>query len=148
MTKALKHLAVFLLLILFCSANNAPAADNASAQKKQDATGIIAYYFHGNFRCATCRAIEQLSREAIEKNFKAQLKSGALTFLVINIDEPENEHFIQEYQLTTRSLVIAQLKSNKQVAWKNLPGVWKYVRDEKAFDNYVKTEIQSYLQGS
>jgi hypothetical protein len=148
MKKALRYSGIIFLLIFFCSANNAPAADNASAQKKQDATGIIAYYFHGNFRCATCRAIEQLSREAIEKNFKEQLKSGALTFLIINIDEPENEHFIQDYQLMTRSLVIAQIKNNKQVAWKNLPGVWKYVRDEKAFDNYVKTEIQSYLQGS
>lgn len=147
-SKALRLLLPFFFLILFFINNTAPAADNASIQKRSEATGVIAYYFHGNFRCATCRAIEQLSRESIEKNFKSQLKSGKLTFLVINIDEPGNEHFIQDYQLVTRSLVITRIKNGKEIEWKNLPGVWKYVRDEQAFDNYVKNEIQSYLQGS
>lgn len=148
MVKTHKYLLPLLFLILFFFTNTAPAADNASDQKKQEATGVIAYYFHGNFRCATCRAIEQLSRESIEKNFKSHIKSGKLTFLVINIDEPGNKHFIQDYQLITRSLVITRVKNGKEIEWKNLPGVWKYVRDEQAFDNYVKNEIQSYLQGS
>lgn len=145
MSQPLKRIILFLFLYCFCFAGTTPAADNASSKQKANETVITAYYFHGNFRCATCRAIEQLSREAIEKNFKEQLKSGKLLFLVINIDEPENEHFIQDYQLVTRSLVITQLKNGRQIAWKNLPKVWDYVRDEQAFYNYVKTEIQSYL---
>ncbi len=148
MLKAVRLLLPFLFLILFFISSTAPAADNASTQKKPEATCVIAYYFHGNFRCATCRAIEQLSRESIEKNFKSHIKSGKLTFLVINIDKTENEHFIQDYQLVTRSLVITRVKNGKEIEWKNLPGVWKYVRDEQAFDDYVKNEIQSYLQGS
>lgn len=146
MARSLKRIILLLCFCCFCFAGNTPAADNVSLKQKTDEVVITAYYFHGNFRCATCRAIEQLSRAAIEKNFKEQLKSGKLLFLVINIDEPANEHFLQDYQLVTRSLVITQIKNGRQVAWKNLPRVWNYVSDEKAFDNYVNAEIQSYLQ--
>ena len=31
---------------------------------------VIAYYFHGNFRCTTCRTIEQYSNDAIHSYFK------------------------------------------------------------------------------
>ena len=127
------------------------AADNAPAQKApaaQSKSFIAAYYFHGNFRCATCKKIEQYSREAIELNFAQQLKSGALVFQPINIDEPENQHFVQDYQLVTRSLVLVKYENGKQTAWKNLPAVWQNVGDQQAFFNYVKTEVESIPVGT
>ena len=116
-----------------------------SFQDKADAH-IKAYYFHGNFRCNNCRTIEQYSREAIETYFDEQLQQGKLTFQTVNIDKPENRHFIQDYQLVTRSLVIAEYKNGMQVKWKNLEKVWQHLSNEDAFLNYVKTEIEQYLQ--
>ena len=76
--------------------------------------------FTAIFAVITAITIEQYSKEAIEKYFPEQLKNGKLAFTVINIDEPENEHFIKDYQLYTRSLVVAEFKNGKQVRWTNL----------------------------
>jgi len=106
----------------------------------------IAYYFHGNFRCDNCKKIEQYSREAIEKYFAEELKTKTLTFTIINTDLPGNEHYIEDYQLYTRSLVIAEFEDGKQIRWKNLAKVWDYLNDKDAFYEYVKSEIRNYLE--
>ncbi|MBN2107082.1 MAG: hypothetical protein JW832_06610 [Deltaproteobacteria bacterium] len=143
-----KKLSIMTLFCLLFACTCVGAADNAPAQKApaaQSKSFIAAYYFHGNFRCATCKKIEQYSREAIELNFAQQLKSGALVFQPINVDEPENLHFVQDYQLVTRSLVLVKYENGKQTAWKNLPAVWQNAGDQAAFFDYVKKEVEAYL---
>jgi hypothetical protein len=135
-------------MLVVCACAFVNAADNATAQKApaaQSKSFIAAYYFHGNFRCPTCRKMEQYSRESIELNFAQQLKSGRLVFQSINIDEPENQHFVQDYQLVTRSLVLVKYENGKQTAWKNLPAIWQNVGDQTAFFEYVKKEVAAYL---
>jgi hypothetical protein len=139
---------VFLAVIAVVFCFSTASAEDITAKKTpaaQTKSFIAAYYFHGNFRCPTCRKMEQYSRESIELNFAQQLKSGALVFQPINIDEPENQHFVQDYQLVTRSLVLVKYENSKQTAWKNLPAIWQKVGDEKAFFDYVKSEIAAYL---
>jgi hypothetical protein len=136
------------LLFLMITCSSVIGSDNTTATKApttQLKSFIAAYYFHGNFRCPTCKKMEQYSREAIEQYFAAQLKSGAVVFQPINIDEPGNQHFVQDYQLVTRSLVLVKYENNKQTAWKNLPSIWQKAGDQKAFFDYVTSEIKAYL---
>jgi len=121
-----------------------PAAASAE-QATQPATYVTAYYFHGNMRCASCKKIEQYSREAMEKFFTKELHNGALQFTPVNTDQPENTHFIQDYQLYTKSLVIVLMKDGKQVKWKNLAKVWQHIRDRDAFHDYVHREVSTFL---
>ena len=121
-------------------------SDGGSVSVKETPSKFVAYYFHGNFRCDNCRKIEEYSREAVDLYFSEQLQTGELKFAVINTDEPANEHFVEDYQLYTRSLVIAEFKDGKQVKWKNLAKVWDYLNDEEKFYEYVKSEIQNYLE--
>ena len=107
---------------------------------------FVVYYFHGNFRCSNCLKIEQYSCDAIEKYFKDQLKTKRLVLNIINTDLPKNKHFIEDYQLYTKSLIIAEFKDGKQVRWKNLTKVWNYLNDRDKFYEYVRTEIQQYLE--
>ena len=140
-----------LLLICFMPAAGAAQADKgktAAPDTKDVSRKFVAYYFHGDFRCDNCKKIEQYSREAIEKYFADQLKSGELVFKVINMDRPENQHFINDYQLYTRSLVIAEFKGTAQIRWKNLAEVWNNLDDQEAFYYYVKTEIQKYMEST
>jgi len=111
----------------------------------QNSDKVIAYYFHGNFRCPACYRIEQYSREAIESNFKEELKSGKLVFKVINVEKRGNQHFIKDYQLYTKSLVISLVKDGKEIKYKNLTKVWEYLRNKQKFYNYVKDEIEKFL---
>ena len=107
---------------------------------------IVVYYFHGNSRCASCMAIEQYTREAVEEAFAKELKSNALELRVINVETPENAHFIQDYQLYTRSVIVSEVTGGKEARWKNLQRVWELLRDEQAFKDYVQMEVFDYLE--
>jgi len=108
---------------------------------------VVAYYFHGVSRCQTCLRIEQYSREALETGFPEELQSGALEWHAVNVEEPPNQHFITDYELTTRSLVLVDVEGGAQTRWKNLSRVWELVSDQEAFASYVVEETQAYLEG-
>jgi hypothetical protein len=106
---------------------------------------VIAYYFYTTKRCPTCRKIESYTTESIKTTFARQLESGRLELRIINVDEPENEHYIDDYQLTTKSVVLADHRDGKKVRWKNLPLVWHHVGDKQTFMDYIETETRDYL---
>jgi hypothetical protein len=109
---------------------------------------VIAYYFHGTARCPTCLKIEAYSRDAIESGFKDALEAGRLEFKSVNVDEPENGHYVQDYDLYTRSLVLVETDGDKQVRWKNLTRVWDLVRSKEQFVKYVQDALRGYLEGT
>jgi hypothetical protein len=107
---------------------------------------VIAYYFHGNSRCYTCHTMEQYSREAIESDFKNELASGKLVFSVINTDEKSNEHYVKDYQLYTKSLVLSLIKDGKEAKSKNLTKIWECVSNKQTFFDYVSEEVNNLLK--
>jgi len=107
---------------------------------------VIAYYFHGTQRCKTCRTIEAYTLEALEAEFADALSEGDLVWRPVNIDEPQNEHFVQDYNLTTRSVVLVDLRDGATSEWTSLPHVWEFVRDRQAFFSYIQTETQRFLE--
>ncbi len=109
---------------------------------------VVAYYFHTNTRCDTCRKIEAYSHEAIEEGFRAELKDGTLELRVVNYEEPANRHFIKDYQLVSKSLILVNMVDGKQTEWTNLKLVWELVKNKKAFLNYVRGEVSNYLSKS
>lgn len=136
-----KIFVIFLAVIAVISVNFAVfAGENSSTEN------VIAYYFHGTFRCPTCHKLETYSQEAIETNFKDALASGKLEFKVINIEEKGNEHYGSDYQLYTKSLILSLVKNGKQIKWKNLDKIWEYVGNKQQFLDYVKAEVVDFLK--
>jgi hypothetical protein len=137
-----KILTLFFILSVFLYSSFANAQDAG----KKAANQVIAYYFHGNFRCYTCHTMEQYSKEAIEANFKEALASGKLEFKAVNIEERGNEHFAQDYQLYTKSLILSLVKDGKEIKSKNLTKIWEYVRNKQRFFDYVSEEVNNFLK--
>jgi hypothetical protein len=109
---------------------------------------VVAYYFHGTARCVTCRDIESYTKEAIETGFPEAIKTKRLEFRVVNVDEPQNEHFVQDYQLSASSVVVVRFNKGEQTDWKNLQLVWELVPDHDAFMVYVQEETKAFLISS
>ena len=84
------------------------------------ANRVVAYYFHGTRRCANCKKIEAYSQEAVEKGFPDELKSGRLEWHVINTDESENRHYVDDYKLYTKSVIVTKVNDTAETDWKNL----------------------------
>lgn len=122
--------------------------DAAVSSEQEIKDKIIAYYFHGTRRCVTCKKIEAYSKEAVETSFAKELEDGLLEFSSVNFDEEENKHFIDDYKLYTKSLVVCDYNKGKQIKWKNLEKVWEHVNNKDDFLKYVQNEIRAYLDES
>lgn len=106
---------------------------------------VTAYYFFTTFRCASCHKIEEYTGETINTNFADELNSGKLQYTALNVEEKGNEHFIKDYQLFTKSVVLSLVKDGKETKSKNLDKVWQYLGNKGKFMDYVKTETESFL---
>lgn len=103
------------------------------------------YYFRSNLRCSNCYKIEEYTKEAIEKYFQDKLESGEVVYKVINIDEKGNSHFVDDYGLYTKSVVLSKMENGTEVVYKNLRKVWAYLDNKEEFHNYIKKEVQDFL---
>lgn len=108
---------------------------------------FIATYFHTDVRCPSCIKIEKLSRASIQANFASQLNDGELVYRMVNIDKPENKHYIKDYGLYTKHLIIAEQRNGKDVRWRDLPQVWSLLGDEDSFKAYVSDGIAGFMAG-
>ena len=106
---------------------------------------VIAYYFHGNVRCVRCRKFEEYTGEALNSAFGDALKSGVLEWQVVNTDSAQNAHFVQDYQMYTKSLIITDIHKGKQTRWKNLDKIWLLAGDKPEFVKYVQDEVKAFL---
>ena len=113
-----------------------------------EASGFVAYYFHGNLRCATCRKIEAYSEEAISEGFAHELTSGRLVWLAVNTDEAEHKHFVTDFELVTKSLVLVEYQQGEVVRFENLDRIWKLVGAKDAFLEYVNDRTRKFIGSS
>ncbi len=121
----------------------------ASSENKTAVSKVVAYYFHGNARCTTCRTIEAYAKGAMESGFGDALKDGRLEWRVVNVEDPGNAHFVRDFQLSTRSVVLERLADGKRQEWKNLQRVWELVRgDKNDFLKYIQDETRAYLEAT
>ena len=123
------------------------AAKGAKAEAPAAGKHFVAYYLHGRARCVSCTTIERLTKNALDTHFADAQKTGLMEVRLVNVETPENRHYIQDYQITNQSVILSELQDGKEVRWKNLKQVWRLLRDEKAFDDYIRTETDAFLKG-
>lgn len=103
---------------------------------------LVVYYFHGNMRCATCSKFERLTREVVETRFVKEVAAGVLRLEVVNVDLPENGHFVTDFALTTKSVVLAANGKSK-----SLDEIWTVIRQgDDAFRDYLDGGIRAMLE--
>ncbi|MCX5754100.1 MAG: nitrophenyl compound nitroreductase subunit ArsF family protein [Candidatus Krumholzibacteria bacterium] len=127
------------------SESNADTTAGDTTIYAEKGSKLVAYYFHGTFRCPTCLSIEKLSKETVETEFADLVKEGKVVFLSLNYDESKNAHFGDDYKLTAPSLVLSLRNNGKEVTWKNLPEVWDLAHNPPALREYVAGELQQML---
>ncbi|MGA9117533.1 MAG: nitrophenyl compound nitroreductase subunit ArsF family protein [Bacteroidota bacterium] len=151
---AKKIAAVLLLLfvavsLVYLGLRTPPGGAAGSGEPGEEGAphGVAVYYFHGNVRCTTCRTIEALTREALETGFREELREGRLVWRVVNVEDPESEHYAEEFALSSSSVVLERTAEGSRPEWKKLNRVWELVHGEKEeFLAYVREETRAYLE--
>ena len=118
---------------------------SASTPAVEPDNGIVAYYFHGNKRCSTCRKLEAYSEEAVVGGFPSDLENGVLEWRVVDTDEKANAHFVTDFELVTKSVVLVEYHDGEVVRFKNLKLVWQLVGDRDGFIRYVRSETADFI---
>ena len=136
---------ILFLLFFMLAFSSTLFLDSFQARATVSQGKTIVYYFHGNMRCRTCNKIEAFTKEAINSGFVKELADGLLEIRVVNTDNSENEHFIKDFQLTNRSVVLVRNVGDKQKKWKNLDRIWLLVRKKEAFQSYISDELRVFM---
>jgi hypothetical protein len=93
---------------------------------------VVVHYFHATARCQTCRAIEQVTGEALTAAFGDRLAAASVAWRPLNVEEPDHRHFIEEFQLTSRDVVVVRQTPAGERQWKRLGRVWQLAHDRGA----------------
>jgi len=126
------------------SDENEPVEPATEHAKKADDANYVVYYMTSNVRCASCHKIENWTKEAVNKYFADEEKNDKMKFEMINIEEPEHEHYIDHYDLFTKSVVVSKIVGGKETAWKNLEKVWSLLNNQDTFMAYIRDEIAAF----
>ncbi len=95
---------IFALNITAC--NNYQSNDNlASNYNTPKVEKIEVYYFHYTRRCATCREVENVTKSILEELHPEDMKTGAIAFISINLEEDDNKSLAEKYQVSGQTLL-------------------------------------------
>jgi hypothetical protein len=118
------------------------------AGRTSPAAGADAYevfYFMTSQRCENCINFEKYTTEVLNTSFSEPMREQKLAWTIINLDEPQNRHFIQDYQLFTKSIVLVRYQNGMQAGWKNLDQIWNLVGDKASFQTYIAAEMKAFM---
>jgi hypothetical protein len=116
--------------------------------ESEPADCLMVYYFHGNTRCPTCRAIESQSQEAVTTDFADQLKTKEVVWSILNYEEPATAPLAKKFEVQMPVVVLARRKAGQIEQWKRLDPVWALVGDKAAFGKYIHDEIDKMLSSA
>ena len=114
-------------------------------QMKTPENILKVYYFRTNKRCLTCRKIEKYTHDVIDSDYQSDRELGRLSFQTINVSEKKNKHYIDEYKLITKSVVLSRVSGEKELEWQNLDKIWILTGNEKKFKQYIRDSINLML---
>lgn len=115
-----------------------PAATNAPGQP-------IVYYFHRTARCPTCLAMETWTSQTVVRANSGESAAAPIDWRAVNLDEPGNAHFADDFHLTFGTVVVAENRGGKAVRWKNLERAWEFSADEAGFSQYLESEFGPFF---
>ncbi len=84
---------------------------SAQTNKKQDtkstaSTKVEVYYFHFTARCATCRAVENNAKNALESLYPEQIKKGEYAFKGLNLDDTGTKAIAEKLGVGGQTLLV------------------------------------------
>jgi len=107
--------ALFLMLAVFTSCNSQTTqSDNeATEMSAQNENNIVTvYYFHGDRRCATCKAVGSVSKQAVADAFA---DNSNVVFKDINIDIAKNNELKDKFELSGSGLFVFDGKEKEDL---------------------------------
>lgn len=108
------NILAFFLFVSFVFSCNGQTQNKTSNSKTKSANKIEILDFHSTHRCKSCLSIEAFTKETLQKYFAKELKSGKITFKLINADDKANEKIVEKFDAYGTTLCINVIKNGKE----------------------------------
>jgi hypothetical protein len=121
---------------------NGAIADNSTSSQvvcseTQESGKVKTYYFHATRRCATCQAVEAVTKEAIKEYY-----GDKVTFESINREKEKDNPLVAKYKISGTTLLI--INGDKKVDLTNDAFLNARLNPDK-FKNKLKSTIDSMM---
>jgi hypothetical protein len=137
----LKSSFVIMFVAISLFACNAQTSENQKTENTLS-EDIQVYYFHNTARCATCNAVENETRIALEMFYADKMKAGTMEFTSLNLQEDEGKEMAQTLQVSGQTLLI--VKGETQVNLTN-EGFMNARTNPTKFHEIIKAQIDKLL---
>ena len=126
-------------LILFsCKSQTTENQANESVTSND----VQVYYFHNTKRCATCNAVENETRVALEMYYEDQMTVGTMEFTSLNLEEDKGKEMAKSLRVSGQTLLIT--KGDTHVNLTN-EGFMNARTNPTKFHEILKTQIDKLL---
>jgi len=131
--------------------NDSISANDASKNLNTESTvvkpKVEVHYFHVTDRCASCIAIEDVTRKTLNTYYKNELSNGTIKFSVLNVDDDANKAISEKYQAFGSSLFITKIFNGKETTTDLTGDGFKYAKNkEEKFIDILKNTIANALK--
>ena len=94
----------FSISMISCSGDAENSAQSVAEKPViQNTAKVQVYYFHGDRRCPTCKAVGAVAKQTVDETYS---DNSDVAFLDINIDRPENEKLAEKFQVSGSGLYV------------------------------------------
>jgi cytochrome c biogenesis protein CcdA len=115
-----------------------------NAEKPTVSEKVVLYYFHTHRRCDSCLNVEAFCKDAMDWGFAKQLAAGTLEYRIVDIDDPADRHFDQDFGLGgSPTIVLVKEENGKNLVAVLLEDAWKNVTTEKKSEFIAKIQKET-----
>jgi rhodanese-related sulfurtransferase len=118
----------------------------AEAKTSNTSTKIIIYAFHGTRQCETCINMKTNTKIALEKYFINELKSGKITYRIIDVDDSKNEKIAEKFQATGTSLFAEKINGGNDLIFDWTDFAFDNANNSEVYISEFKTKVTSLLK--
>ncbi|MDY0111140.1 MAG: nitrophenyl compound nitroreductase subunit ArsF family protein [Candidatus Krumholzibacteria bacterium] len=128
------------------AAGDGAATSALTAADSLPVDGVVVYYFHGRQRCYTCNKMEALADRVVAEQFAEQVRDGWVAFKTVNMQTPEHEHFVADFELRSAGVVMVERQQGQDLRWRRLDDVWTKIRNEDEYKTYIAENLTECLR--
>jgi len=139
MKRAILFLSILPLVLgsISCK-NNGTAKDAAQAL---NSSVVNVYYFHFTSRCATCLAVEENARKAVEELYPDEVNTGDYAFSSLNLDEADAKAIANELKVGGQSLIIVHGKNRIDIT----SSAWMAAHDPEKMKEEIRSGVDKVM---
>lgn len=138
--KYLTLTASLLVLVFSIISCNGKGNKQVTAQTA-DSKNVSVYYFHFTRRCATCMAVEENARKAVEALYPIEVKAGEYSFSSLNLDEASTKEIADKLGVGGQTMMVVHGDKKINIT----SAVWMSAHNLDKMKTEIKSGIDKVL---